>query len=328
MRQVKICTLVATTAICLALIASGCNNAALPLPQKSAAKPVTTDWTTYKVTTDRVNGVSWEGPSENKPKNFEGGHSGNKIEMTFTRQILSVDPKGNSTVKITIKELKYLSKLRDQIVLDFDSSSQKDPDNPLNKLIGQSYTIELNASGLVSKIVDVNDAKAVLADNTISNARALQLLSPETIAEQHSIPVPSKINNKKLTSGKKWSNIKTFFFRMMGAKSYERIYEIIKISEIDGRKIAIAQMNAVPSTAKAKELYKQQQTAQLSAMFDNTETYTGVLSIDLASGQIVKYDEEFRSDWVAVDPLATKQEQKPNSIRLSATRIHRIERID
>jgi hypothetical protein len=115
---------------------------------------------------------------------------------------------------------------------------------------------------------------------------------------------------------------------MMGAKSYERIYEIIKISEIDGRKIAIAQMNAVPSTAKAKELYKQQQTAQLSAMFDNTETYTGVLSIDLASGQIVKYDEEFRSDWVAVDPLATKQEQKPNSIRLSATRIHRIERID
>ena len=115
---------------------------------------------------------------------------------------------------------------------------------------------------------------------------------------------------------------------MMGAKSFERTYEIIKITEIDGRKIAIAQMNAVPSAAKAKELYKEQQTGQLSSMFDNTETYTGVLSIDLTSGQIVKYNEEFRSDWVAVDHLTNKQIKEPDSFRLSATRIYRIERID
>ena len=326
MRQVKTSTLVAITTIYLMLIISGCSDTS-PLPQKSTLKAEDTEWTTYKVTTDRENGVLWQGPPENKPKSFIGGHSGNKIEMTFTRQILSVDSKGNSIAKITIKELKYLSKLRDKIVLDFDSSSEQDPDNPLRKLIGQSYTIELNASGEVSKIVDVNDAKAALADNTISNARAAQLLTTEAITTQHSIPLPPVRSNKPIP-GKKWSNIKTFSFRMMGAKSFERIYEIIKISEVDGRQIAIAQMNAVPSTAKAKELYQQQSTGLFSSMFDNTETYTGMLSFDAATGQIEKYNEEFRSFWTAVDPLATKQEKEPDRFQMSATRIYRIERID
>ncbi|MBN1804630.1 MAG: hypothetical protein JW837_05225 [Sedimentisphaerales bacterium] len=328
MRQVKTCSLVATAAICLTLISFGCNNVALPLP-RTASKSVPAEFTTYKVTTDRENGVLWEGAPENKPKSFLGGHSGNKIEMTFDQQILSGDAEGNSVLKITIKELKYLSKLRDQIVLDFDSCREQEKDNPLSKLIGQSYTIELNASGEVSKIIDVNDARAALTGNSISDARAAQLLSTEAIIEQHSIPVPPNISSKKFIPGKKWSNIKTFSFRMMGAKSFERIYEILRISEIDGRQIAIAQMNAVPSTAKAKELYKEeQQTGLFSAMFDNTETYTGVLNFDLATGQIEKYNEEFRSVWTAVDPLATKQEKEPDRFQMSATRVYRIERIN
>jgi predicted transposase YbfD/YdcC len=328
MRRIKNCTSAVIAAICAILIAAlGCNKVASQ-PQKSALKFSPTDQITYKVTTDRENGVVWQGPPENKPKKFIGGHSGNKIEMTFTQQIENVNAQGGAIVKITIKQIKYLSKIRDKIVLDFDSSLEQDKDNPLSKLIGQSYTIELNASGEVSKIIDVNDARAAVAGNSISNARATQLLSLEAITEQHSAPSPLAVNNKQLIKGNKWNNIKTFSFGQMGSKSFERIYEIINISEIDGRQIAIAQMNAEPSTAKAKELYKEQSTGLLSSMFDNTETYTGVLSFDLDSGQIEKYNEEFKSVWTAVDPLATKQENEPDRFQMSATRIYRLERID
>jgi hypothetical protein len=340
MRQVKTCAFTAIAAICMLLMALGCSDQAEDSIQtevksqereptvQPALKSIPADRITYKVTTDRENGILWEGPLKNKPKNFVGGHSGNKIEMTFTRQTTSVDPNDSIIAKITIKELKYLAKVRDEIVLDFDSTQEKDRDNPLSRLIGQSYTIELNALGEVSKVIDANDARAAVADGGISNARAAQLLSPEEITEQHRIPIPTTLNNKKLIPGKKWSNIKTFFFRMMGSKSFERIYEIKQIIETDGRRIAIAQMNAVPSTAKAKELYKEQSTGVFSSMFDNTETYTGRLRLDLTSGQIEKYSEEFRADWIAVDPLATKQEKEPDILRMSATRIHSIERID
>jgi hypothetical protein len=340
MRQVKNCVFIAIAAICITLIALGCAENAEDTVQtefkpqrqqpvdKSTSNSAPADLITYKVTTDRERGVIWEGPLKNKPKNFVGGHSGNKVETTFTRQTISTDPNGGDVVKITIKELKYLAKVRDKIALDFDSSREKDRDNPLSKLIGQSYTIKLNASGEVSKVVDVNDARAAIEGGGISNARAAQLLSPEAIKEQHSIPAIPPDMKKQLIPGKTWSDIKTFFFGPMGAKSFERIYEIKEITKSDGRQIAIAQMNAVPSTAKAKELYKEQSTGVLSSMFDNTETYTGRLRLDLTSGQIEKYNEEFRAEWVVVDPLATKQEKEPDILRMSATRIHIIEKID
>jgi hypothetical protein len=328
MRRINKYNLLAIAATCAILIAAlGCNNV-ISQPEEPALKSTPTDTITYKVTTDRENGVIWQGPQENKPKNFIGGHSGNKIEMTFTRQTQNVNPNGGIIVKITIEEIKYVSKVRDKIVLDFDSSLQQNSDNPLSKLIGQSYTIELNASGEVSKIIDVNDAMAAIGGSSISNARASQLLSLPAITDQHSVPLPLDVNNKQLTKGRKWNNIKTFSFGQMGAKTFERNYEIIQISEVDGRQIAIAQMNAVPSTAKAKELYKEQSTGLLSSMFDNNETYSGVLSLDLASGQIERYNEEFRSVWTAVDPLASKQEKEPDRFQMSATRIYRIERVD
>jgi hypothetical protein len=317
MRQNKIrrpgagraCCPAASVVICAMLLAAGCAQ-------------------TYKVTTETERGVLWEGPLKNKPKSFVGGHSGNRIEMTFTRQTQNAGAEGSAVVKITIKELKYLSKVKDKIVLDFDSSREKDRDNPLSKLIGQSYTIEVTPSGEVSKVIDVNDARAAIAGSALSNARAAQLLSAPVIKDQHGIPPLPAVEKKQLHTGESWSDIKTFSFGPMGSKSFERIFEIMEINKIGGRRIAIARMKAVPSAAKAKELYKEQPTGLFSTLFDNTETYTGELRLDLTSGQIEKYIEEFRSDWIAVDPLATKQDKEPDMLRMSATRIRRIERID
>jgi len=338
MRKVNTCGFAALAVICVMLMALGCADRAedtirtevIPHEQEPAIQPVLESAPpgriTYKVTTDRENGILWEGPLKNKPGSFVGGHTGNKIEMTFTRQTLSVDDEDKTVVEITINALKYLARVRDEITLDFDSSREKDRDNPLNKLIGQSYTIEFTASGEVSKVIDANDARTAVAADGIPNVRAAQLLSTQAIIERHSIPALPAVGNVQLIPGKTWSDIKTFSFGPMGAKSFERIYEIKKIIETDGRRIAVARMKAVPSTAKAKEIYKEQSTSSLAAMFDNTETYTGELRLDTTSGQIEKYTEEFRSDWIAVDPLATKQEKEPDMLRMTAARIHRIER--
>lgn len=340
MRQVKTCGFAALAVICVMLLALGCADQAedtiqtelKPQEQQPTVQPamktVSAEKITYKLITDRENGVLWEGPPENKPKSFTGGHSGSRIELTFTRQTLSISTEGNTVVKITIKELKYVSKVKDKIVLDFDSSREEDWENPLSKLIGQSYTIELTPSGEVSKVIDVNDTRAAIAGETRNDARARHLLSPVVIKEQHSIPLIPSADDEQLLPGKQWSNIKTFAFGPMGSKSFERIYEITQINETDGQRTAVVQMKAVPSTARAKEIYKEQSMGIFSSMFDNTETYTGQLRQDLTSGQIEKYSEEFRGDWIAVDPFATNQEKEPNMLRMSATRIHSIERID
>jgi hypothetical protein len=296
---------------------------------KLALKFTPEDLTAYKVTTETEQSVLWEGPETNRPKSFIGGHSGSRIEMTFNRRIQSVDDQSKAVAEITIKGLKYLVKVRDNIVLDFDSSREKDRNNPLGKLIGQSYTIEITASGEVSKVIDVSSARTAVEGSASANQRAAQLLSTKVIKEQHSIPALPATEKNQLHTGGSWSNIKTFSFGPLGSKSYERIYELKEIKDEDERRTAIVEMSVVPSSEKAKELHKEQTISFFSQMFDNPlETYTGQLKLDLTAGKIEQYFEEFRSEWVAVDTMPGKESEEPDTLRMGAIRLYRIERID
>ena len=79
MRQNKTCAFAAIAVICILLMAAGCTDQAedtiqtkvKPQEQKPAVQPALKSApegrVTYKVTTDRENGVLWEGPLENKP---------------------------------------------------------------------------------------------------------------------------------------------------------------------------------------------------------------------------------------------------------------------
>jgi hypothetical protein len=339
MKQVKTCVFVAFAVLCTIIAAPGCTEhtgenirtEVKPHHQKPAAelalKFEPSDRTTYKLTTENKRGVLWEGPQNSRPKEFIGGHSGNKIQMTFERRILSVNDEGNAIARITVKDLKYTSEVKNEVVLDFDSSREKDQQNPLYKLTGQSYTIELTPSGRVSRVIDVNDARDAVAGGTRNHARATGLLSPSVITDRHSIPPLPAAGNQQLRPGRQWTNIKTFSFGPMGAESFERIFEITQINDNNGRTIVVADMKAVPSTARAKELYEEKSGGFFSSMFDNTETYTGRLKLDATSGKIEQYTEQFRSDWVAVDPMAKQQTEQPDMLRMSAVRYHGIERV-
>jgi len=340
MSQAKICGFAASVVICALLLTVGCAELAeettKPKVEPEEQKPTVKlalkftpgDLTTYKVTTERERGVIWEGSLINKPKGFVGGHTGNKIEMAFTQRIQSVDDEGNAVAKITIKGLEYLAKVKDNIVLDFDSSREKDRNRALYKLIGQSYTIEITPSGQVTKVIDVSGARTAVGGAS-ANQRAARLLSTAVIKEQHSIPSLPSAERNQLHTGESWSDIKTFSFDWMGSKSYERIYELKEIKDADKRRTATVEMSVVPSSEKAKELHKEQVISIFSQMFDNPiEIYTGQLKLDLTSGKVEKYFEEFRSDWIYVDPMAPEKDKEPDILRMSATRLYRIERID
>jgi hypothetical protein len=292
-----------------------------------ALKFVPNDSTTYKVTTDADNSLTWESPDANKPKGFTGGHTGRKSEITFTQQIQSIDDKGNAVAMITIKQLKYLQTVKNEITMDFDSSRQQDQQEPLSKLIGLSYTIEMTESGDVSKIIDANDARAAVKGASTTDKMAASFLSDDAIMERHKILALPETDKNQLRAGNDWSIIKSFSFAMMGTKTYEKIYTLKKVEDVDNRRIAIAQMEAVPSAERARELTEEQTASVFANMSDNTETYTGELKLDLTAGKVDEYREKFNTQWLIVDPNP-KEDEPPAALKMGAVRSYSMEKID
>lgn len=285
------------------------------------------DSTTYRVIVEADRSVVWEGPLPEKPTGFKGGHTGNRIETTFAQRIQSVDDKGNAIAEIKIEALKYLAKVRDDVVLDFDSSREKDKDNLLAKLIGQSYTIQISPAGQVLQVVDANQVRAAVEGSSSAHQTASALFSAEAIKQRHTIPALPPGEKNRLSPGESWSSTATFPFDMMGSKSYEKIYTLKEIKDADDRQFAVADMNAVPSSEMAQELHKEQTTNPLEKMFDTNETYSGQLKLDLTAGKVEKCLEELRIEWVIVDPQA-KDDKEPAALRMSAMRLYSIEKID
>jgi len=285
------------------------------------------DSTTYTVIVEADRSVTWEGPLPEKPTAFKGGHTGNKIEMTFAQRIQSVNDKGNAVTKIEIKALKYLAIVKDDVVLNFDSSREKDKDNLLAKLIGQSYTIQISPAGQVLQVVDANQARAAVDGSSSVHKTASSLLSPAAIQQRHTIPALPPAEKSRLSPGDNWSSIATFSFDMMGSKSYEKIYKLKEIKEADNQQFAIVDMNAVPSSEIAQKLHQEQATNPLEKMFDTSETYAGQLKMDLTTGKVEKCLEKLHVEWVIVDPQA-KGDKEPAALRMTATRFYSIEKID
>lgn len=339
MWKLRTCSAAGVAVLCALLMTTGCTDRSeqaprtgvqpeeQKLPVRLALKFVPEDSTTYRITRENDKSVKWEGPPESTPKSFTGGHTGNGMEMTFTQHVQSINGTGNAVAKITIKELKYLARVRDNVVLDFDSSREKDMGSPLGKLIGQSYTIELTASGQVSKVIDADDARAAVQGDSSAHKAAANLLSADTIREMHAVSALPPAGKDRLHTGESWSSIESFSFDLMGAKSYEKIYTLKEIQEAANHRVAIARMEAVPSAENAKELHKEQEVALFSNMFDNTETYTGELTLDLTDGKIKQWREELRIEWFIVDPNP-QDKQQPAALKMMAARLHSIERVD
>ncbi|MBA7647444.1 hypothetical protein ES703_55216 [subsurface metagenome] len=343
-KKTKLPVALASAVICLLLLITGCaphaEKIAKPEPEPQMPEAVTLalkftpeDSTTYRLTTEEQQTLKFEGTLASDADS-KGGHSSNKTEMTFTQQIQSIDDEGNAVAKITIKGLKCSSVYRDKPTLNFDSSTEKDRDNPLVRLIGKSYEIEITPAGEVSKIVDARNvriASRVRFPTSKAAARvAAMLVSSDAIKRRHAVPVLPAIDKNRLRPGDKWSNTKVFPFPLVGSKSYERIYTLKESKSTDGRQIATVEMNAIPSSEIAEQLHEEQAANVFSKMFDNPiDSYTGHLKLDLTAGKVEKYLEKLQSEWVVVDPSVRQQGDKdPGAIRMGTIRLHRLEKVD
>jgi hypothetical protein len=360
MRQDKIFRLLAGVLICSLLLAAGCaqplqkpaepekqlpkaaEEKAVIAPAAEAAKPsaeevvtvalhfAPNDSATYRLVTEAERGIVIENAPPNGP-NMTGGVTGNRTEITFTQQIQSCVDRGNAVANITIKELKYATKVKNNFTVDFDSSREKDKNSSLARLVGQSYTIEITPAGRVSKVIDASKARAAVAggpgaDRTI----AMELVDPNAIRDRHSIlPLPPPDKNQ-LRTGDSWSSVKTLAFGMMGAKSYERVYTLKEVEDTRGRQVAVVEMKAIP-TSQTPETEDEKKVAKsdFSKMFDNTETFTGRMTVDLTCGHVERYLEEIHSQWVAVEPAdQIKDNKEPIILKMSTTLSQSIEKLD
>jgi len=131
------------------------------------------------------------------------------MEMTFTQQIQSINNRGNAVTKITIKGLKCSSVHKDNLVLDFDSSREKDPNNSLSRIVGESYKIEITPAGQVQRVIDARGARAasrVRYPSSKAAARAAaKLLSLDSIKQRHAILALPAADKKQLRPGDSWS---------------------------------------------------------------------------------------------------------------------------
>ena len=296
-------------------------------PVELSLKFTPQDLTTYKVTTEAVRTIKGEG-SLSDDSTFKGGTTSNKIEITFTQQIKSVDDNGNAVAEVTIKGIKALSEVKDNVILDFDSSGEKNLNDPIGALVGQSYTIELTAAGDVSNVIDASQAQAAVRGDSAAQKRALELVSQDAIKKRHSIPALSACGKNQIRTGDNWTSVDTLSFGMMGTKSYERIYTLKEIKDEQNSRLAVIEMNAVPSAELTQEQRQEQSMGIFSKMFDNTETYTGRLEMDFNTGKINEYFEKLQCEWVAVDPTAAQNNEEPAVLRMAATRLYRIEKIE
>ena len=302
-----------------------------PVEQKPtfalALKFAAGDTASYKVTAEADKSVLWQGPDGSKPSGFTGGHTGTRVEMTFVQKIKSVEG-GKGVAEITIKGLKYLAKVKDSVVQDFDNSREKDKSSPFNNLIGKSYTIELTPAGQVSRVIDVNEATSAVKGPTATDKAARALVSEKVIRERHQVRGLPAGEKSEVHQGQTWSSSESFDFGMMGTKAYEKVYTLKEVSEYGGRKVATVEMKAVPSTAGAQEMHKDKATGFLSRMFDNTETFSGGVELDLGSGVVTKCLEQLKSEWLAVDPAAGEDEKEPSALKMAALRLYELKRVE
>jgi len=286
------------------------------------------DLTTYRVSILSERSVKFEGPLPEKNA-FKGGRASSRLEMTFTQRRQSADDKGGIIADITIKGLKFLGVVKDDVVEDFDSSRAKDQNSPLAKLIGQTYTLEIAPTGEVTEIIDVQQIQAAVMGSSSAHRTALGLLKPDIIKERHGMMLLPDADKNRLRTNDKWSRTRVFSFGMMGAKSYERVYTLKGIEDRDGQQIAVVEMNAIPSSEMAEELYKEQAASALSKMFDNTETYAGRLELDLTAGKIERYLEKLQSQWITVEPFTGQQsDREPAALKMGVIRLYSLEKID
>jgi hypothetical protein len=280
---------------------------------------------TYKVTAETQKSIQWLGPASARPASFKDGRSGNHVEITFEQRVRQVRDDGGAVLDVTIKALKYTGEMRSDTAVDFDSDRDRDPNHSLARLIGRKYGLQMSAQGQVAALLDVEPVRQAVRGGKVGEDTALKLLSDEEIKDRHEITPLAALKKNPVRPGQTWSDIRSFSFGMMGAKSFERVYTFKGVEEAQGGRRAVVEMKAIPSAAAAARVHKEQTASLFSTMFDNVESYEGRLDLDLDHGQVRRYIEEMQTEWTIADPAGAPTGGRPAALKMGARRLHQLE---
>jgi hypothetical protein len=283
--------------------------------------------TSYKLTTHAERRVDYSGNVPKMPEELKNGHTSNQIEMTYEQHVETVNADGSAVLKITIKSLTYKGEASNKVVLDFDSSRAADAQNPLAKLIGQSYMLTMSPNGAVQEIINARPARAAIAGNLPANQTAQKLISDEAIKERHGVTPLIAAQRKTVRQGDTWADVKVISFGRMGTDTLQQNYKLVSIEQSANRRVAVVEMEAIPSAAMAQQLHQQLKNPVNPGVLDNTQKDVGRLRWDLTNQRIDEYTEDLTKEWVTA-----LQEKDLNggviAMKMTAIQQYRLERME
>ena len=293
---------------------------------KIALRPTIGGLATYKIITKARRTTKWQGPVPDKAA-FDENFNEERVEMVLTQHIQSVDANGIAVALVTIDGVKCLFSNKNTASVDFDSSRRSDANDPIMKLIGQTYLIEFSPSNNISAVDDLPHAMMTMKDGTPSGDAGVSILYPDAIMERHGAMQLPEHGQEMLKPGEKWSRIKTFAFGKMGLKSYEKIYTLKEIRDVGGREIAVIDMNTIPASEVEPKYRGQQAEIGVPKTFDTNDSYTGGGEFDLKAGRIENYHEDLEASWTVALPAKQGDTSEPVVLKMSASRVYSIERV-
>ena len=161
-------------------------------------------------------------------------------EVVFTQEILGTLPEDANTVValITINQVKYIRTSPGQPDLVFDSKKSTDQNNPFSKLIGQTYTIEINPLGYVPGVFNLRPARLAVRGPTPAHAAALELVSPTAIFPRHGFFSLPGSDVGYLAVGDRWRGVQQYTLRApgtnidpLGTHRFEKIYQLLSVKQ-------------------------------------------------------------------------------------------------
>jgi len=217
----------------------------------------------YRVTTEAV--TAMEGPETAVQNNISTAlipKVSESSEVVFTQEILGPLPEDTNTVValITIDQVRYVRRSPGQPDLGFDSQEPSDQNSPFAKLIGQTYTIEINPLGYVPGIFNLRPARLAVRGPTSAHAAALELVSPPTIFPRHgyfSLPGPDV---GSLAVGGRWQGVQQITLRApgtdmdrLGTHRFDKIYRLESVEQRPGGTVAVVVFEGSPRPRRTPE---------------------------------------------------------------------------
>lgn len=308
-------SLIAVSLICT-LFFSGCGSSG-----SISLKFVPQETAMYKSTTDVIKDYRFEQPTLGK---LTEQQTKNTVVMEYSQDVQSVDESGNAALKITIDQLKIDIINKNDPQLSFDSQNEADKNAPLAKLIGQSYTIRMTPSGNVEAL----DTKEAMAAVTAAYEKKIvkNILDPKNIVARHEIPSIPNDPAMTLSVKSSWTEVVPSPPGLLAPKSYDKVYTVSDMKD----NTATVRMVGTESTQPAENSFSSAGGMGMFAkMFDNKDDYTGSMQIDIATGQVLNFEETLVSSYVAQEmPENGDPEKGPDTLTMRFTNHVKLEKLN